>query len=488
MKRRVIPRFPSALIPAGRIVVLALLLAVPATSSGAEKPQGKPASSVSEPLQEALAAQLTDLKKLLEAQGALLDEQAKLIEELQTQLQQQGSTIADLRVQMGLAQAAAEVATSQSEHAGQAAEEAQQTTAQLKVSVEELQKTAAELEESKAPVTKLPEWLGRTTFSGTAYFRYSRELKEIARDANEFEFDRVYFIFRSALNDRVSLRFTMEGARRDPEGDFDIATKHFFAEVARFPFASSRFVAGLADLPWVPYEEGIWGYRFQGTVFPDREGYLTSTDLGLGWKVELPEKLGDFHFSVVNGEGWTRPEAGKYKDVHLRLTLTPFSTPRAKNIFLGAFGSTGKYDGMGAGVPRLRQRVILQAGYRGKYLRFMGSYLWANDPAVQLLKKHPSLAARVGELAQARGLSVFSVLNLGLLSEKAEKWELIARYDRLDPDRLISDNEHQRWIFGGSYRWNQYVQTLLDFEQVLVDSGALRPFERRLMLQNEIRF
>jgi hypothetical protein len=118
----------------------------------------------------------------------------------------------------------------------------------------------------------------------------------------------------------------------------------------------------------------------------------------------------------------------------------------------------------------------------------MGSYLWANDPAVQLLKKHPSLAARVGELAQARGLSVFSVLNLGLLSEKAEKWELIARYDRLDPDRLISDNEHQRWIFGGSYRWNRYVQTLLDFEQVLVDSGALRPFERRLMLQNEIRF
>jgi hypothetical protein len=333
-----------------------------------------------------------------------------------------------------------------------------------------------------------PEWLDRFSFAGTAYFRYSRELPHGRQDFNEFEFDRIYFITYMRLTDRLRLRYTMEGARRDAAGDFDVATKHFYLEASKFPFESSRVLVGLADLPWVAYEEGIWGYRFQGTVFPDREGYLTSTDLGLGWKVDLPKKSGDFHLSVVNGEGWIKPEGGRYKDAHLRFTLSPFRSGRAKNIFVGAFGSLGNYDGLAASDPRERRRAILQGGYRGKYLRFMGSYLWALDPASQLKFRHPSLAARAGELAHARGLSLFTVFNLGWISEKAEQWELIARHDRLDPDRDIPDNEHQRWIFGASYRWNRFVQTLFDYEQVIVDRGSLRPYERRLMLQNDFRF
>lgn len=336
---------------------------------------------------------------------------------------------------------------------------------------------------------KLPEWLGRTTFSGTSYFRYSREFQAGMKDANAFDFDRIYFIFRSQITDRISLRFTMEGGeKRDGAGYFDIATKHFFIEVSKFGFDGSRLAAGLADLPWVPYEEGIWGYRFQGKVFADREGYLTSTDLGLGWKVDLPKKLGDLHFSAVNGEGWTKPEAGKYKDAHLRFTLTPIRSGWARNIFFGAFGSLGNYDGVAAGQPSERQRVILQGGYRGPRVRLMTSYLWANDPASKMLARHPSLAPRSGQLSHARGLSTFVVINLGLFSDLASKWEFIARQDWLDPDRDISNNEHRRWIMGGSYRWNRFVQTLLDFERVTYDTGSLRPNERRLMLQNEIRF
>jgi hypothetical protein len=425
------------------------------------------------------------MKKLLEAQAQFIQEQAKLIEELRTRLNEQGHAIASLQQQVETTRAAATPTSAPIEPTGQP----QEASAPAAPPTEQAQaQPSAEPPQQEAPATKLPEWLGRTTFSGTAYFRYSRELQRGAKDFNQFEFDRIYFIFRSQLTDRVSLRYTMEGARRDPEGDFDIATKHFFIEVAKFPFDSSRVVAGLADLPWVPYEEGIWGYRFQGTVFPDREGYLTSTDLGASWKVDLPDKRGDLHLSFVNGEGWTKPEAGKYKDVHLRFTLSPFRSGWAKGIFLGAFGSLGNYDGVPLGLPNDRRRAILQGGYRGKHLRFMGSYLWASDPVTQLLSRHPSLVARAGQLAQARGLSVFTVVNLGMFSDAGEKWELIARYDRLDPDRLLPDNEHQRWIFGPSYRWNRYVQTLLDFEQVLVDAGSLRPMERRLMLQNEIRF
>jgi len=468
--------------------VVAVLLGCPTFAfPQASAPEGAGKSRAQRVAQPTPPLQLEEMKRILEAQAALLREQAKLIEQLRTRVSEQGSAIAELQQNLEASRRAASAAPSESAQAAQAPEQPQ-GPGQPKASEEESPKAPAKEQAEEAPTRQLPEWLGRTTFSGTSYLRYSRELQRGARDFNPFEFDRVYFIFRSQLTDRISLRYTMEGARRDAEGDFDIATKHFFVEVANFPFASGRLVAGLADLPWVSYEEGIWGYRFQGTVFPDREGYLTSTDLGLGWKVDLPRQFGDFHFSVVNGEGWTKPEAGKYKDVHLRFTLSPFRSGWAKGIFLGAFGSQGNYDGVPLGLPNDRRRAILQGGYRGKHLRFMGSYLWASDPAAQLLSRHPSLVARAGQLAQARGVSVFTVVNLGMLSDAGEKWELIARYDRLDPDRLLRDNEHQRWIFGPSYRWNRYVQTLLDFEQVLVDAGSLRPKERRVMLQNEIRF
>ncbi|MBI3670917.1 MAG: hypothetical protein HY237_14195, partial [Acidobacteria bacterium] len=42
----------------------------------------------------------------------------------------------------------------------------------------------AKAEKTKAPATKLPGWLSRTTFSGTSYFRYSREFEPGAKDAN----------------------------------------------------------------------------------------------------------------------------------------------------------------------------------------------------------------------------------------------------------------------------------------------------------------
>jgi hypothetical protein len=37
---------------------------------------------------------------------------------------------------------------------------------------------------------------------------------------------------------------------------------------------------GIQQTPWVDFEEGIYRYRFQGTIFMEREGYLSSSDAG----------------------------------------------------------------------------------------------------------------------------------------------------------------------------------------------------------------
>ncbi|MFQ5927267.1 MAG: hypothetical protein ACE5MH_07520 [Terriglobia bacterium] len=351
--------------------------------------------------------------------------------------------------------------------------------------------TPTEAAQEAVPAKKrsTPAWLNRFSFRGKSYLRYSWELQPGQRNFNEFDLDRFYFTAYMRVNDRVRMRYTVEGARRDSNGDFDVATKYFYLEASDLLYKSSRLFLGQAGLPWVPHEEHLWGYRFQGTVFPDREGYLTSTDLGIGWKASFPKGYGDYHFAVVNGEGWHANEVGKHKDFHLRVTLKPFAHHQwGKAFFLTGFRSVGSYDGVAAGLPNDRKRTLAQLGFHRPYWTIAGEYLWAADLADSMQKRHPSLAARAGQIAHGRGYSLFGVLNFGLFSEAAESWEVIARFDRLDPDIEIGNNEHFRWIAGLSYRWNKYLQTLIDFERVQFDPGSLRTNERRLMVQSEIKF
>jgi len=63
----------------------------------------------------------------------------------------------------------------------------------------------------------------------------------------------------------------------------------------------------------VAYEEGIYRYRFQGTIFVDREGFLTSSDLGASLHWAFPQNYGDVHVGVYNGEGYTSSEKNDQK-------------------------------------------------------------------------------------------------------------------------------------------------------------------------------
>lgn len=347
---------------------------------------------------------------------------------------------------------------------------------------------------AQEPPAQVPEWLDRLTVDGRAYLRYSYELADTARNYNEFDIDRIYVGFRWKLWDKGAIRYTLEGGDlRENGGDqFAVTTKHLFVEV-QDPFYAGTFVrAGQFDLPWVPYEEAVWGYRVQGTVFPDRSGYLTSSDMGLAAGGTFPQGYGSWQVSVINGEGWKKNESGKHKDVHARLTLNPLAAAGGSwgGAFVAGFASLGTYDGVTTG-PNDRNRFIVQGGVRSTgRATLVGELLWSADPGDRLASKHPSLAARTGETAKAVGLSLFGTFNLSTLSstDGAKRWELFGRWDWLDADRAIANNDLNRGISGVSYRWNGRVLSLLSYELVNYQSGALKPDERRLLMQAEVRY
>ncbi|GMV37556.1 MAG: hypothetical protein AMXMBFR61_20640 [Fimbriimonadales bacterium] len=365
--------------------------------------------------------------------------------------------------------------------------------------------TAVSAQDRGSNDRSVPDWVNRLSISGRAFLRYGYELASSKDDFNEFAVDRVYLTFKSKVSDKSVVQYTLEGGEiRDSEyrlsggnlektsTTMDVETKYFFYEVTDALYRSGFVRVGQAPQPWVPFQEDLWGYRVQGTVFSDRSGYLSSTDLGLSFGGAIPDGYGTWHAAFVNGEGWKSPERGKHKDFHLRVTAFPFAKSReeVKNLFVSGFVSTGAYDDVISG-PRDRQRAIVQLGYRKAGSGYLGAeYLWASDPADKMKARYPSLGARSGQVSDALGYSLYGVVNLGTFGGGADarKWDILARFDHLDPDDEIADNNVERWIFGVGHRFSSNVLALLDYETVEYASGSGKPDERRISLRADIKF
>jgi hypothetical protein len=74
--------------------------------------------------------------------------------------------------------------------------------------------------------------------------------------------------------------------------------------------------------PWIDYTESIYRYRFQGTVFAEREGFLTSSDLGASFHYNFAKNYGDVH--VVHNGTPLKPEANNQQAFQIR-AYRPFA-------------------------------------------------------------------------------------------------------------------------------------------------------------------
>ena len=71
------------------------------------------------------------------------------------------------------------------------------------------------------------------------------------------------------------------------------------------------------------YEEGIYRYRFQGTMFIERAGYMSSADAGASFHYHLKSNYGDVHVGLFNGENYNRAEVNDQKAIMIRATVRP---------------------------------------------------------------------------------------------------------------------------------------------------------------------
>jgi hypothetical protein len=308
-----------------------------------------------------------------------------------------------------------------------------------------------------------------------------------------FNVSRAYINVTGQLNHLFAFRITPDVARETGTGSSLAGSetyrlKYGYAQMNLddWLWRGTYVRGGMIQTPYVDFEETVYRYRFQGGVFADREGFMTSSDYGVAARTLVPRGYGEIVAGLYNGEGYTRFDPNDQKAVEIRGTLRPFPSanlPRGLRV-------TGFYSGDHSVKDAERRRSIALVTFEHRFVNAAWSYMGTVDQATPAAPRVPG-----------RGQSFWITprLPIGALPVAPPAGQVrgavegLFRYDRLEPDTGKTGLK-QRWIAGAAYWPRMRIASvsaafLLDYEQVTYrDFIPARPNERRLALHMLVAF
>jgi hypothetical protein len=279
----------------------------------------------------------------------------------------------------------------------------------------------------------------------TLYADYTYVQQPKATDAdgnsissNAFNITRSYININGTLSHVVAFRITPDVTRDTSagsslNGSLVFRVKYAFAQVNLDDWTTrgTWVRLGIQQTPWLDYAEGIYRYRFQGTMFVEREGYFASADGGASFHYNLPDDRGDLHVGIYNGENYNKAEVNNEKAFMIRGTVRPFASDAGalRGVRAAVFYDADAYVRNGP-----RRRFIGSVSFEHPRLNAAFEYLATTDQV-------SSTARRV----DGRGFSIWAT------PRSTTGWEGLLRYDHLKPDTGLGDETRSRTILGLAY-------------------------------------
>ncbi|MEN3338002.1 MAG: hypothetical protein V7647_1678 [Acidobacteriota bacterium] len=298
--------------------------------------------------------------------------------------------------------------------------------------------------------------------------------------ANAFNVGRAYINITGNISHLVAFRITPDVTRETGgsslNGSYTFRLKYAYAQINLDDWINPGRTGtwtrlGMQQTPWVDFLEGIYRYRFQGTIFEEREGFLSSSDVGASFHTTLPGNYGDIHGGVYNGETYSRSEVNDQKGFMVRGTVRPLRMhPVLRGLRLSGF-----YDKDAYLRNAERKRAIAAVTFEHKYLNAAFQYLDTRDQTSAT--KTP---------VDARGYSVWAT------PRTTNGWEGLVRFDHLEPNRTASGTRDR--VIGGIAYWFPHQGTvsgalLLDVDQATFhDFTAAQPTQTRIGLHALVNF
>lgn len=329
-----------------------------------------------------------------------------------------------------------------------------------------------------------------------SYISYSIGFSNGKIQNNQFNISRSYLTFKYALLDFLSFRMTVD-TRQDETGDLKALMKFL---CANFNLKSFAFLVkphihfGLVENTWHPFEENINLYRMQGTMFIERVGVMNSAEFGvtftslLGGEIDeeyqktvskkFPGKYGSIALGIYNGGGYHSSEKNKNKVFQSRLTLRPLPkfVPGLQISYLGIFGkgNQAEIDTLRNSPPTwITHDVFLSFEHK----RFTLTLQYLDGKGNQSGKMVDNLNNSI----KYRGYSAFAELKLD------NNWRIIGRYDFIDPNTEVDNNDEQRLIAGIGYNFGNGNILILDYDRKMFQNSN-KSSENNLKLTMQINF
>ena len=218
--------------------------------------------------------------------------------------------------------------------------------------------------------------------------------------------------------------------------------------------------AGSADLPWVPYVEDLYGYRYVENTLIDRLGFGTSADWGVHFGGKVMGGMVNYAASAVNGNGYKNFTRSKNLDFEGRVGVTPI-----KDLTLAVGIREGKLgqDTYPGSTNNTNLRWDLLAAYR---------YSMFSTGAEYFNAKNPTTASITGTKVKADGFSVWGAVH------PMEKVAVFARFDHANLNKdAASKPKDTYYNVGVSYQARKGVDLALVYKHEKNDSSAIKSDE-----------
>jgi hypothetical protein len=256
---------------------------------------------------------------------------------------------------------------------------------------------------------------------------------------SSFNITRAYINVQGNLNHLIGFRITPDVARETSTGASLSGSQLFRLKYAYGQYNLDDWTTkgswirfGVHQTPYLDFTEGIYRYRFQGTMFAERAGLISSADAGVSGHYNLPSNYGDIHGGFYNGENYNKAEVNNEKAFQIRGTFRPLPLggPYLKGLRLQGFIIDDHYVGSAK-----RQRVI-------------GTILYEHplvSAGFDVLKAKDRTSATKPQV-DSKGWSFWVTPKFGTTG-----FEALIRHDNFVPNENINSQKQKRDIDGVAY-------------------------------------
>jgi len=240
-----------------------------------------------------------------------------------------------------------------------------------------------------------------------------------------------------------------QGAKR-----YDLFVKKAYIQAKVSPRAI--FQLGSADTAWIPFVEGLYGYRYVEQTLIDRFSFGNSAD----WGFHFLGKSGgndfvNYQISAENGRGFSNPARSKNVDFEGRIGIQPIP---GFNVAVGGYSGKRGLETDASPAKHTASRFDATVGYVNQGLRIGGEYVTASN--------YTTVTSAATD--KADGFS-------GWVSYAfTPKLAVLGRYDTFKPSKDLKPNLKDTYYnLGLEFRVNKAFQAALVYKYDKVEGGTI---------------